>query len=93
MFSRRPVCCADPHSWPAPDAELTTYGPVYGRMCVPAWGGLHPEMGRRGRWANTDAPPIVRGSVIRVEVGAFAKPTGRAVKTLWLWWSGPAPRI
>ncbi|MGH8887996.1 MAG: NF041680 family putative transposase, partial [Egibacteraceae bacterium] len=36
-----------------------------------------------------DAPPIVRGSVIRVEVQRLPKPTGRAVKTLWLWWSGP----
>jgi hypothetical protein len=27
--------------------------------------------------------------VIRVEVEHLPKPTARAVKTLWLWWSGP----
>ena len=27
--------------------------------------------------------------MIRVEVEHLPKPTGRAVKTLWLWWSGP----
>ena len=43
----------------------------------------------RGRWAGDDAPPIVRGTVIRVEVEHLPKPTARAVKTLWLWWSGP----
>ena len=36
-----------------------------------------------------DAPPIVRGTVIRVEVEHLPKPTARALKTLWLWWSGP----
>ncbi len=81
--------CADAHSWPAPDAELTTEGPVYGRVSVQAWSGLHPKLAKRGRWADADAPPIVRGSVIRVEVERLPKPTGRAVKTLWLWWSGP----
>jgi hypothetical protein len=55
-----------------------------------AWGGLHPKLARRGRWADHhDAAPIVRGMVIRVEVEHLPKPTGRAKKTLWLWWSGP----
>jgi hypothetical protein len=81
--------CADPHSWAAPDDELVTDDPVYGRVRVQAWHGLHPKLGRRGRWADADAPPIVRGSVIRVEVERLPKPTGRAKKTLWLWWSGP----
>ena len=33
-------------------------------------------------------PPIVKGSVIRVEVEHLPKPTARTKKTLWLWWSG-----
>ncbi|MGH8901200.1 MAG: hypothetical protein ACRDYA_05855 [Egibacteraceae bacterium] len=41
------------------------------------------------RWADADVPPIVRGVVIRVEVQRLPKPTGRAHKTLWLWWPGP----
>ena len=31
----------------------------------------------------------MRGTVIRVEVEHLPKPTARAKKTLWLWWSGP----
>ena len=35
-------------------------------------------------------PPIVRGSVIRVDVERLPKPSSRANnKLLWLWWSGP----
>lgn len=31
----------------------------------------------------------MRGTVIRVDVEHLPKPTGRADKTLWLWWTGP----
>ena len=36
-------------------------------------------------------PLIVTGTVIRVEVEHLPKPavSGRVLKTLWLWWSGP----
>ena len=81
--------CADPASWPAPAAALTTSDARYGRVEVQAWSGLHPRLARRGRWAGEKQPPIVRGSVIRVAVEHLPKPTARALKTLWLWWSGP----
>lgn len=81
--------CADAESRPAPDAQLTADDAVYGRVVVQAWHGLHPKLGRRGRWASHDAPPIVRGCVIRVQVEHLPKPAGGALKTLWLWWSGP----
>jgi hypothetical protein len=80
---------SEPPTWPAPDAELITRDPRYGDVRVAAWHGLHPKLHGRGRWAGGDVPPIVRGTVIRVEVEHLPKPTGRAVKTLWLWWSGP----
>lgn len=80
---------SEPDTWPTPDAELVTHHPRYGNVHVQAWSGLHPKLHGRGRWAGTDAPPIVRGTVIRVEVEHLPKPTARAVKTLWLWWSGP----
>ncbi len=60
-------------------------------MRVLAWHGLHPKLGRRGRWARHEVPPIVRGTVIRVEVEHLPKPTARAKKTLWLWAAGPEP--
>ncbi len=48
-----------------------------------------PDLLCRGHWASYDRPPIVRGTVIRVEVEHLPKLTARAHKTLWLWWSGP----
>jgi DDE superfamily endonuclease len=81
--------CADSTTWAHPDAELTTQDPRYGTVRVQAWEGLHPKLAGRGRWANADEPPIVRGTVIRVDVEHLPRPTARAKKTLWLWWSGP----
>ena len=80
---------ADPATWPEPDASLNTHDARYGTVRVTAWHGLHPKLHGRGRWADRATPPIVRGTVIRVEVEHLPKPTARAVKTLWLWWSGP----
>lgn len=80
---------SDEATWPTPDAELLTDGARYGTVRITAWHGLHPKLHRRGRWADHDQPPIVRGTVIRVEVEHLPKPTARATKTLWLWWSGP----
>ena len=81
--------CADPTGRRAPDAELTAHDPRYGAVEVQAWHGLHPRLQGRGRWAGDDGPPIVRGTVIRVAVEHLPKATARAMKTLWLWWSGP----
>jgi hypothetical protein len=80
--------CADPGTWGAPDDELTVTDDQYGRVQVFPWSGLHPKLGGRGRWAGHDEPPIVAGTVIRVQVEHLPKPTARAVKTLWLWWAG-----
>lgn len=82
------LACADPASGPAPDAALTAADPRYGAVEVQVWHGLHPKLHGRGRWAGA-VPPIVRGSVIRVAVEHLPKRGGRALKTLWLWWSGP----
>jgi hypothetical protein len=81
--------CADPTSWPEPDQQHTVRDSRYGTVHVTAWHGLHPKLAGRGRWADHDDPPIVAGTVIRVQVEHLPKPTARATKTLWLWWSGP----
>ena len=78
-----------PTTWPVPDAELVTHDPVYGRVCVQAWHGLHPKLARRGRWADADAAPIVRVRSSGLRCSICLKPASRAKKTLWLWWSGP----
>ena len=79
---------SDEETWPTPDSALTTTVPRYGKVKVAAWHNLHPKLHGRGRWRGCDEPPIVKGSVIRVEVEHLPKPTGRIKKTLWLWWSG-----
>jgi hypothetical protein len=79
---------ADEATWTTPDAELATRVHRYGNVKVSAWHNLHPKLHGRGRWRDCDEPPIIKGSVIRVEVEHLPKPTGRVKKTLWLWWSG-----
>src|ERR1035437_10091988 len=79
---------SDRSTWPTPDGALTTTVPRYGKVKVSASHNLHPKLHRRGRWRDCDEPPIVKGSVILVEVEHLPKPTGRIKKTLWLWWSG-----
>jgi hypothetical protein len=86
---RRFGCADDPASWPEPDDHLSATDSRYGTVTVTAWTDLHPKLAGRGRWANHDVPPIVHGTVIRVQVQHLPKPTARATKTLWLWASGP----
>ena len=83
--------CANPPTWPAPDTELNAKDRRYGTVQVHAWRGLHPKLAGRGRWTHHDAPPIVTGTVIRVDVEHLPKPTTRTKKTLWLWAAGPGP--
>ena len=80
---------SDPASAPVPTAELSVQDKRHGRVHVSSWTGLHPKLGCRGRWANNDHPPIVAGTVIRVDVEHLPKPSPSPLKTLWLWWSGP----
>jgi hypothetical protein len=80
--------CSEMRSWPAPDASLVMDDPRYGTITVSAWPGLHPRLLCRGHWKDYATPPIVRASVIRVEVEHLPKPNGRVKKTLWMWWSG-----
>jgi hypothetical protein len=83
--------CANPPTWPAPDTELHAQNRRYGTVHVQAWSGLHPKLAGRGRWTHHDAPPIVTGTVIRIDVEHLPKPTTRTKKTLWLWAAGPGP--
>lgn len=80
-------------SWPAPDVTLSAQDDRYGTVHVAAWHGLHPKLGCRGHWADHDQPPIVPGTIIRVDVQHLPKPTSRTKKTLWLWVAGPDPDL
>jgi hypothetical protein len=85
--------CAEPDTWPAPDLEMRSSDDRYGTVHVAAWHGLHPRLGCRGHWTDFDQPPIVSGTVVRVDVEHLPKPTSRTKKTLWLWVAGDAPDL
>jgi hypothetical protein len=81
--------CSQPATWLEPSAIHTSADRRYGTVTVTAWHNMHPRLSARGHWAHHDTPPIVTGTIIRVEVEHLPKPTARAKKTLWLHWSGP----
>jgi hypothetical protein len=80
--------CKNPATWGVPDQELSLDDDKYGQVSVVSWGGLHPKLFCRGRFAGWTKPPVIRCHLIRVTVTRL--PNGRAVPgPLWLWWSGP----
>jgi hypothetical protein len=81
--------CADPTTWPAPTATLACQDDQDGSVTVQAWGGLHPKQQRHPGHGTRGPRPIVRGTVIRVQVQRVPAKT-RPPKVLWLWWAGPA---
>jgi hypothetical protein len=80
--------CADPTTWPAPTATLVCQDDQYGTVTVAAWSGLHPKQQRHPSHGTRGPRPIVRGTVIRVQVERVPAKT-RPPKVLWLWWAGP----
>src|SRR6266540_3859204 len=80
--------CADPTTWPAPTATLVCEDDQYGSVTVQAWAGLHPKQQRHPGHGTGGPRPIVRGTIIRVQVQRVPATT-RPPKVLWLWWAGP----
>lgn len=81
--------CADPDTWPTPAATATLDDARYGTIAITAWNDMHPRLLHRGHWTDHDTIPIVKGTVIRIEVEHLPKPSSRNTNTLWLWRSGP----
>jgi hypothetical protein len=82
--------CADPATWPTPTATLTCQDDQYGTVTVQAWGGLHPKQQRHPGHGSGGPRPIVRGTILRVQVQRIPAHT-RPPKVLWLWWAAPGP--
>lgn len=80
--------CATTSTQRTPYATLTTHDARYGTVKVQAWNNLHPKLSDRGYWQGREVLPIVKGTVIRVDVERLPKPSSKSNKTLWLWWSG-----
>lgn len=80
--------CRDQATWPAPDAELVVADDAYGRVDVRAWAGLHPKQTLHPGLGSRGPKPILRGTLLRVQVTRLPTPT-RPPKVLWLWHAGP----
>jgi hypothetical protein len=79
---------ADPTTWPTPTTTHMAHHDQYGTVTVQAWAGLHPKQHRHPGHGSGRPRPIVRGTVIRVQVERVPART-RPPKVLWLWWAGP----
>ena len=85
---RRHVRRRRPDHLAHPTATLVWEDDQYGTVTVAAWSGLHPKQHRHPGHGSGRPRPIVRGTVIRVQVERVPART-RPPKVLWLWWAGP----
>jgi hypothetical protein len=78
----------DLQTWPTPTTEHHCEDPGYGSVRVRAWTGLHPKTQEHPGRGSRRPRPIVRGTLVLVEVSRLPRPT-REPRMLWLWWAGP----
>ena len=78
----------DPQTWPTPTAEHRCEDPAYGPVRVRARAGLHPKTREHPARGTRRPRPIVRGTLVLVEVSRLPRPT-REPRMLWLWRDGP----
>ncbi len=77
----------DSETWPNPSAEHCCESDAYGPVRVRAWSELHPKTRRIGERYGCESAPVVKGTVILVEVSRLPRET-RKPKQLWMWWVG-----
>ncbi|MDF3040007.1 MAG: hypothetical protein K0Q71_2713, partial [Thermomicrobiales bacterium] len=71
----RKFACADPATWPEPTTEHACEDAQYGHVRVRAWAGLHPKQQTRTGGGTRKMQPIVRGTVVLVEVSRLPRQT------------------
>ena len=79
---------SDPATWPAPTTSHAEDDSQYGCVQVQAWAGLHPKQQLHPTRGTKRPRPIVRGTLVRVQVERVPANT-RPPQVLWLWWHGP----
>ncbi len=77
----------DSKTWPEPSSEYVCEDPGYGPVRVRSWSGLHPKTQEHPTRGTRRPRPIVRGTLVLVEVSRLPRPT-REPRMLWMWWSG-----
>ena len=86
----RKFVCDAPATWPIPSATWTVADPGYGQICLQAWTGLHPTPQNHATRGTRRPRPLVRGTLIRLDVERLPRPA-KAPIPLWFWWSGSTP--
>jgi DDE superfamily endonuclease len=82
--------CDEPATWPAPSDQWTMSDSQYGSICLQAWSGLHPTPQNHATRGTRRPRPLIRGTLIRLDVERLPRPT-KAPVPLWFWWSGSTP--
>ncbi len=67
--------CDDPTTWGEPTAVWSTDDPHYGHVQLQAWRGLHPKPQQHADRGPRRPRPLVRGTLIRLEVAHLPRPT------------------
>lgn len=80
--------CDDPATWPEPSEAWTATDAQHGRVCVQAWSGLHAVPQNHPTRGMRQPRPVVRGTLIRLDVERLPRPT-KVLQPLWFWWHGP----
>src|SRR3982751_1913353 len=84
----RKLACDDPATWWTPTAEQREEHARYGAVRVRAWADVHAKTEDHPTRGSRRPRPIVRGTLVLVEVERLPRQT-RIPKQLWLWWRGP----
>jgi hypothetical protein len=82
--------CDAPTTWPAPTDTWTAPDPEYGTICLRAGANLHAVPQLHATRGTRRPRPLVRGTVICLDVEHLPRPT-KVPTPLWFWWSGPLP--
>jgi hypothetical protein len=80
----------DPATWATPTDMWMVTDPDYGQIGLQAWSGLHPAPQNHATRGTRQPRPLVRGTLIRLDVEQLPRPT-KAPVPLWFWWSGSTP--
>jgi hypothetical protein len=82
--------CDDPATWPAPIDQWSSDDPGYGHVPLQAWSGLHSLPQQHAQRGTRRPRPLVRGTLIRLQVDRLPRPT-KTPEPLWFWWYAPTP--
>jgi hypothetical protein len=85
----RKFACAEPRSWWPATTEHQEQDAAYGQVRVRSWAAVHAKPQTHPGHGTYQARPLVRGTLLLLEVERLPRHT-RPPEPMWLWWWGPA---